>query len=154
MKSVRILLTLAAAVANLLCPRSALADDTTAAAPPTVVPQDHDEDQGLNQSLRGIPDNVKKLITTFDQTRNRFLQQQRLLQIKLHQATTPDEQAQVRQLLQANRQEFIVELKGFREELRTDLEAMKGKISHAEFGRIIDAAHSASTDGGHRHRGR
>ena len=139
-------------VANLASLRSVIAADTTTAAPPTVVPQDPNGDRDLLQNLGGIPENLKVLITTFDQTRDKYLQQQRLLLIKLHHAT-PDEQDQVRQELQANRQAFLVELKGFREELRSDLQALKGKISHAEFGRIIDAAHSATSGNGHRHRG-
>jgi hypothetical protein len=150
MKPFRILLTLAAAMANLVCPRSVSAADAT--TPPTVVPQDRD-DRDLLRDLRGVPDNVKTLIVTFDQTRDQYLHQQRLLLIKLRHATTPDEQAQIRQLLQGNRTDFLTELRGFREELRTDLQSLKGKIGHAEFGRIIDAAHSATTEGGHRHRG-
>lgn len=152
MKPFRILLTLGAAVANLVCPRSVLAADATVPAPATVVPQDRD-DRDLLRDLRGVPDNVKTLIVTFDQTRDRYLQQQRLLQIKLRHATTPEEQEQIRQQLQANRSDFLTELKSFREELRTDLESLKGKIGHAEFGRIINAAHNAANDGGHRHRG-
>jgi hypothetical protein len=153
MKSFRILLTLTAALANLVCPRSVLAADTPSpsSAPPTVVPQGDDRD--LQRDLRGVPDNVKSLILTFDQTRDKYLQQQNLLLIKLRHASTPSEQEQIRQQLQANRQEFLTDLRGFRDELRTDLQALKGKIGHAEFGRIIDAAHNASGEGGHRHRG-
>jgi hypothetical protein len=153
MKPFRMMLTLAAAVANLVCPLSVLAADTpTTMAPPLVVPQDRD-DRDLQHDLRGVPDNVKSLIVTFDQTRDKFLQQQRLLLIKLRHASTPEERDQVRQQLQANRQDFLSELKSFRDQLRNDLDALKGKIGHAEFGRIIDAAHDASTEGGHRHRG-
>ncbi len=150
MKLFRILLALSAMVANLVCPRSVLAADTP--APPTVVPQDRN-DRDLQRDLRGVPDNVKTLIVTFDQTRDKYLQQQRLLLIKLHNASTPEERDQIRHLLQANRQEFLTDLKGFRQELGSDLQSLKGKIGHAEFGRIIDAAHDASTGGGHRHRG-
>ena len=152
MKPVRVLLTLIAATANLVCPRCALAADPTPPAPPTVVPQDSD-DRNLQRDLRGVPDNVKTLIVTFDQTRDKYLEQQRLLLSKLRRSTTPEEQEQIRQQLQANRAQFLAELKSFRDELRTDLAALKGKINHAEFGRIIDAAHSAATEGGHRHRG-
>jgi hypothetical protein len=152
MKSFRILLTLTAAVANLVCPRSVLAADPGTTTPPVVVPQDPG-DRDLQHDLRGVPDNVKTLILTFDQTRDKFLQQQRLLLIRLSHASTPEERDQVRQLLQANRQDFLTELKGFRDQLRNDLAALKGKIGHAEFGRIINAAHDASTEGGHRHRG-
>lgn len=151
MKLFRIWLILAASATNLVCPYSVSAADTTV-PPATVVPQDRG-DRDLQRDLRGVPDNVKTLIVTFDQTRDRYLQQQRLLLAKLHRATTPDEQEQIRLQLQANRTDFITELRSFREELRTDLEALKGKIGHAEFGRIIDAAHGAANEGGHRHRG-
>jgi len=155
MKLIRMLLTLLVAAANLVCPRAVLAADTTAEAVPTVVPQDRGADRDLLRDLRGVPDNVKTLIVTFDGTRDKYLQQQQLLLAKMRHATTPQEQDQIRQQLQANRQDFINELKGFREELRSDLQALKGKISHAEFGRIIDAAHSAGdgSGGNHRHRG-
>jgi hypothetical protein len=148
MKLFRILLTSAAAVANLVCPRCVLAADT--AGPTTVVPQG---DRNLNRDLRGVPDNVKTLIMTFDQTRDKYLQQQSLLQAKLRHAATPEQQDQIRQQIQANRQDFLSELKSFRDELRNDLEDLKGKMGHAEFGRIIDAAHDLTTQGGHRHRG-
>lgn len=153
MKPFRLFVALCAAVANLACPRAVLGADTSAASPPTVVPQDRGADRDLLRDLRGVPDSVKTLIVTFDQTRDKYLQQQQLLLVKLRHAATPQEQDQIRQQIQANRQDFLTDLKGFREQLRTDLQALKGKIGHAEFGRIIDAAHNASNDGGHRHRG-
>jgi hypothetical protein len=152
MKLLGIMLTLVAAMANLACPLSVLAADHATPGPPTVVPQGRD-DHDLSRDLRGVPDNVKTLIMTFDQTRDKYLQQQRLLQIRMRHASTPQEQDQIRQEFQANRQEFLSELKSFRDELRSDLQSLKGKIGHAEFGRIIDAAHDVSSDGGHRHRG-
>lgn len=141
-------------MASLAFPRSVFAADptTSASGPATVVPP-NTTGGDLSTQLRGVPDSVKTLILTFDQTRDKYLQKQRLLLIQLHRAVSPDEQAQVRQQLQFNRQDFLSDLKGFREELRTDLQALKGKLGHAEFGRIIDAAHSASTGGGHHHRG-
>jgi len=152
MKSFRILLALTAATVNLLCLDTAFAADKKPASPPVVVPPDHGN-HGEGRDLHGVPDNVKNLIETFDQTRDKYLQQQRLMLMKLHQTTTPEERDQIRQQLQTNRKEFLAELKGFRDELRADLQALKGKISHGEFGRIIDAANNAGNDGGHRHRG-
>ena len=76
------LLALTAAVANLVCPRSVLAADAPSSPPATVVPQDRD-DRDLQRDLRGVPDNVKDLILTFDQTRDKFLQQQNLLKIDI-----------------------------------------------------------------------
>jgi hypothetical protein len=154
MKQFRILLALTVALANLVCLHSVLAADPTVPmpTPPTVVPQGRD-DQNLQRDLRGVPDNLKTLILTFDQTRDRYLQQQALLLAKLHNATTANERDQIRQQLQANRQDFLAELKSFRDELGSDLQALKGKIGHDEFGRIIDAAHDATGGNGHRHRG-
>jgi hypothetical protein len=148
MKLFRVFLTVTATAASLICPRGLWAD--TPITPPTVVPQDRD-DRDLLKDLKGVPDNVKTLILNFDQTRDQYLRQQRLLLIKLHNATTPEMREQIRDELQANRTEFLADLKTFRQELRSDLQALKGKITHAEFARIIDAAHDAATD--HRHHG-
>src|SRR5690242_6494584 len=106
MKSFRMLLTLTAAVANLVSRSSVLAADAPSSPPTTVVPQNRD-DRDLQRDLSGVPDNIKNLILTFDQTRDKFLQQQNLLKIKLLHASTPSEQEQIRQQLQANRQEFM-----------------------------------------------
>jgi hypothetical protein len=152
MKPFRILLGLTGAVAILICQAPVLAADPHADKPPKVVPQNQDKGQLLHD-LRGLPDSVKTLVMTFDQTRDKYLQQQQLLLIKLRQASTPDQREQIREQLQGNRQEFLADLKSFREELRADLQALKGKISHAEFGRIINAAHDPANEGGHRHRG-
>lgn len=141
-----------AAVANLIYQAPALASDPHGVGPPTVVPQNENKGQ-LKHDLRGVPDSVKTLVMTFDQTRDKYLQQQQLLLAKLRQASTPEEREQIREQLQGNRQDFLADLKNFREELRGDLQALKGKISHAEFGRIINAAHDPANEGGHRHRG-
>ena len=152
MKTIRILLTLGATALSLACPRSVLASGTNT-PPPVVVPQDRD-DRILLRELRGVPDPVKNLILGFDQTRDHYLAQQRLLLIRLHNATTPAERQEIRDQLQQNRQQFLAELRAFRQSLRQDLQDLKGKISHAEFLRIINAAHDAATEGAvHHHRG-
>jgi hypothetical protein len=138
------------AAGSLVCPRPALAQTTT---PPTVVPQDRD-DRDLLKDLQGVPDDLKTLILSFDRTRDKYLMQQHLLLIKLRHATTPEERAAIRDQLQANRQDFLAQLKSFREQLKTDLVAIKGTISHKEFLRIIEAAHDAAGEGRHHHRGR
>jgi hypothetical protein len=84
----------------------------------------------------------------FAVTRDKFLAQQDLLLLKLSNATTPEEREKIREQLQDNRQAFLDSLKDFRTQLKDDLEALKGKISHEEFLRIIDAAHDAVTEGG------
>jgi hypothetical protein len=78
------------------------------------------------------------------------LQQQQLLRIRLLHSASPSEQDQIRLQLQSNRQDFLNELTGFRNELRTDLEGLKPKLGHKEFGRIIDAARQVES--GDRHR--
>ena len=149
MKTLRTLLTLGAAVLSLACPRAVWAQESPA---PTVLPQDRD-DRDLLRDLQGVPDNVKSLILNFDQTSDKFLAQQRLLLIKLHHATTPEEREKIREQLQDNRQAFLAELKSFREQLKDELQALKGKITHAEFRRILDAARDAVGGSVHHHRG-
>jgi hypothetical protein len=151
MKKIRVLLSITAAAASLIAPRAALADDTTT-TPPTVVPQDRD-DRDLLRDLRGVPDNIKTLILNFDQIADKYLAEQRKLLKEYKAATTPEQRAAIREQLQDNRQAFLAELKSFRQQLMADLKDLKGKISHAEFRRIIDAAHDAAAPAGNRHKG-
>jgi len=144
MKTIRYLILAGMAVTSLCGPRTAFAQASTT-PPVVVVPHD---DQDLYRDLRGAPDNVKDLIINFDKTRDQFLAQQALLQAKLKKATTKAEREAIRDQLQENRADFLAALKAFREQLKDDLAALKGKISHAEFLRIIDAAHDAATEGG------
>ena len=136
------------ALMNLVAPCALRAQSTT---PPTVVPQDRD-DKDLLRDLKGVPDDIKSLILNFDQTADKYLAMQRALLMKLKNATTPEEREAIREQLQDNRQAFLADLKTFRQQLRQDLEALKGKISHAEFRRIIDAARDAA-EVGDRHKG-
>jgi hypothetical protein len=146
MKTFRALLTVGAAVASLTCPHSLFADTTT------VVPQD--PNGAVVNGLQGVPDNIKQLIVSFDVTADKSLASQRLLLIKLKNATTPEEREAIREQLQDNRQAFLADLKAFRQQLKNDLTALEGKISHAEFRRIIDAAKDAASGGlGDRHKG-
>lgn len=110
-----------------------------------VVPHD---DKNLYQDLKGAPPQVQILIVSFDKTRDKYLAQQDVLLARLSKATTPEERNRVRDLLQANRSAFLDTLKGFRGQLEDELTALKGKISHEEFLRIIDAAHDAANEGG------
>ena len=73
LKSVRVLLTLTTAVVSFMCGPVVFAADPTApaATPPTVVPQDRN-DHNVQRDLHGVPDNVKNLITTFDQNRDKY----------------------------------------------------------------------------------
>ncbi len=111
--------------------------------PPVVAPHDHTD---------GLPPAIKTLITSFDATRDSYLKTQTTLLGQLKNATTEAEREQVRDSLQSNRDGFMVELKTFRTELKDDLKALKGKISHQEFQRIIDAAYNfGNKEGGPGH---
>lgn len=147
------LIFVAVALACLCGARPAFADPPTTAAavpPPVVVPNG----TSAHSDLGGVPDNIKNLIVGFDQTRDKFLAQQAVLLAKLKNATTDVERDRIRQELQQNRQSFLDALKDFRGQLKDRLAALKGKISHAEFLRIVDAAHDAATEGGYyRHKG-
>jgi hypothetical protein len=138
MKTIRYLLLTGIAVASLCGTRSVWAQTTTT-PPVVVVPHD---------GTGGVPAGIQTLITSFDQTRDKYLKEQDLLLIKLKNATTAAEREAIREQLQDNRQAFLAALKAFREQLKDDLTALKGKISHEEFLRIIDAAHDATTEGG------
>jgi hypothetical protein len=139
MKTIRYLILTGLAVASLCAPRAVLAQ-TDPTPPVVVVPHDGD--------LTGVPADIKTLIKDFGATRDTYLAQQDLLLAQLKTATTAAEREQIREQLQANRDSFLDELKEFRTQLKDDLEALKGKISHEEFLRIIDAAHDAATEGG------
>jgi hypothetical protein len=152
MKAIRRLILTGMAVASLCASRSVSAQTSTppppSALPPvSVVPASASD-------LNGVPKGIKTMITTFDQTRDRFLEAQNSLLIQLRHATTAAERQQIRLELQHNRQSFLAALKDFRQQLKSELTALKGKISHEEFLRIIDAAHNASVEGGlNHHRG-
>ena len=149
MKTIRRLLLAGMAAAGLISPRLLLAQSATPTTPPpVVVPHD---DRDLYRDLRGVPDPIKDLIVNFDQTRDKFLAAQAVLLAKLKNATTDAERDRIREQLQDNRQAFLDALKDFRSDLKADLEALKGKISHEEFLRIIDAAHDAAGEGGPNH---
>jgi len=140
MKAIRYLILAGIVVASLCASRSVWAQ-ASAIPPVVVVPQD-------GRDLAAVPPEIKTLIINFDQTRDKYLAAQDLLLIKLKNATTAAEREQIRAQLQANRQAFLAALKAFRQTLKDELTALKRKISHEEFLRIIDAAHNAATEGG------
>lgn len=149
MKLLRNLLLTSAVGVCLLSGRALLADDSTT-PPPVVVPPDRD-DRDLIRDLKNAPDSVKTLIMNFDQVRDDYLKDQQALLAKLKGATK-EQREKIREQLQDNRLAFLAELKTFRQDLRKDLKALKDKISHAEFLRILDAARDAAKDHP-RHRG-
>ena len=102
----------------------------------------------------GLPPAIQTLIAGFDTTRDAYLKSQVALLGQLKTATTDAERQQVRTSLQGNREQFMLQLKTYRAELRDDLEALKGRISHQEFQRIIDAAYDfGNKEGTGHHRG-
>jgi len=137
-----------ATAASLICPPTVFAGTTV-----TVVPQDHNN-AALLRDLKGAPDTIKTLILSFDQVADKYLQQQRALLSQLKTATTAAERATIRARLQANRQGFLDELKTFRQELRADLQTLKGEITHTEVLRILEAAQAAAGPVNARHKGR
>lgn len=122
-------------------------------APPTTIPpvSPPSKVQNVGPDLQGVPDNIKTLILGFDQTRDKFLAQQSVLLAKLKGATTDADRDKIREQLQQNRQAFLDSLKDFRNQLKDQITALKGKISHTEFLRIVDATHDAATEGGPKH---
>lgn len=159
MKTLPVAFLAAVIATGLVCPRRGFAappppsPPTVTLPPPTVVPPDSDL-QNLLQGLKGAPDNVKTLIQNFNQVADQRLQQQQALLLMLKNATTAAEREAIRQQLQDNRQAFLASLRDFRQDLRADLQALKGKITHAEVLRILDAANDAAGPTGPRHKGK
>ena len=141
MKLIRFLLVAVAALC--LLPGATVVQAQSAAA--VVAPHDGSD---------GLPPVIKTLIASFDTTRDAYLTSQATLLGELKNATTDAQREQIRDALQANRNAFLAELKTFRTDLKDDLAALKSKISHEEFQRIIDAAyafdHKASGPGAHK----
>ena len=146
MKAVRYLILMGVAVASVCASGSARAQASATATPPPVTVV-----SPTAVDLTGVPKDIRTLIFNFNLLRDKFLAEQNALLIKLKNATTATERQQIREQLQANRQAFLAALKDFRQQLKSELTALKGKISHEEFLRIIDAAHNASLEGGLSH---
>jgi hypothetical protein len=126
---------IASAVVLAAMASSALAADSMVAKPPVVVPRDK-ANQELLRDLKNASPEVKKLVQTFDTTRDKYLAEQRTLLARM-QTATPEERDRIRQDLQANRDAFMADLKSFREDLRKDLQDLKRKTSPA-LDRVFD----------------
>lgn len=144
MKVIRNLILTGISLASLIAPKT-VTGQSNASPPVVVVPHD---DRGLYGDLKGAPPQIQALIVNFDTTRDKYLAAQEVLLVKLRNATTPTEREQIRERLQSNRTSFMNQLNSFRDQLKDELVALKSKISHEEFLRIIDAAHDAATEGG------
>ncbi len=150
----RFVLTVAAVGGSLLAAPATWADDgegSPSEKPPVVVPTTGGRRDSSDDDLKGAPPAVKKLVTSFGQTRDKYLADQRALLAK-YKGATAEEREQIRQELQANRDSFLADMKSFRDELHKDLTELKGKISHTEFNRILDAAQGAA--GSHPRKGK
>jgi hypothetical protein len=145
MKAVRYIIQIALAVLGLCAPANAWAQ--TSPTPPTTTPPVTVTPPNA-VDLAGVPGDIKALLRSFALTRDKFLAEQDLLRIKLNHATTPSERERIREELQANRKAFLAAQSALRLQLKDELAALKGKISHEEFLRILDAAHNAATEGG------
>jgi hypothetical protein len=148
MKTIRKLILAGFTLASLYGATSALAQTSVGGSSPTNSGTGTGTAVAPASGTSGVPDKLKPLIASFEKTRDKYLKEQDLLLIKLSNATTPGERAQIRAALQANRAAFQLELKASQEQLKNQLTALKGKISHEEFLRIIDAAYNAATEGG------
>jgi hypothetical protein len=149
--------SLAAAVLSLAAPALALAQATTTPAAsttttPVVTLHDGSTSTASTQpDLKDVPPAVAKLILNFDTLRDQYLRKQHLLLESLQNATTDAQREAIRQQLQDNRQSFLDELSDFRTQLKDELKGLQGRITNAEFLRIIDTASGGG--GNHHHRG-
>jgi hypothetical protein len=151
MKNIRHLLLMGIAIAGLCAAHTAGAQTATTTPPSTTPPIVPPTAVTPGDILKGIPEDIRVLIVDFAVTRDKYLAKQDLLLLKLSNATTAAERQQIRDELQDNRADYLAELKEFRTQLKDDLEALKGKISHEEFLRIINAAYDATHEGGFGH---
>jgi hypothetical protein len=139
---------------SLATPGIVLAQATTAPTPaattPTVVTL-HNDGTTAAPDLKGVPPDVAKLIVNFDTLRDKYLLKQHLLLESLQNATTQEQRDSIREQLQDNRQAFLDELSDFRTQLKDELKSLRGRVSDAEFLRIIETAQGAG--GNHHHRG-
>ena len=78
-----------------------------------------------------IPTDLKGLINKFNAERSAYLTQQKELLAKLEKATTPEERAAIRARLQQNRDEFLADLKDFRQDLKQQITQLKDTLNNA-----------------------
>jgi hypothetical protein len=151
MKNLRLIVSISAVAIGLVAPRVVLAQATTTPVTTPIILL-HDNGKDIVQDLKGAPPAVANLIINFDALRDKYLLKQHLLLENLQNATTKEQRDAIREQLQDNRQAFLDELSDFRTQLKDELKDLKGRISNAEFLRIIDAAGDA-TGADHHHRG-
>jgi hypothetical protein len=156
MSHLRSIVSISAVVLSLIAPGVVFAQATTAPSPATTTPPVvtlHSDAGGTTAQadLKGVPPDVAKLILNFDSLRDKYLLKQHLLLESLQNATTQEQRNAIRQELQDNREAFLDDLSSFRTQLKDELKSLQGRISNAEFLRIVDVAQGSGGD--HRHRG-
>jgi hypothetical protein len=153
MKDFRSIVSVGALFLSVAAPGIVSAQATTAPTPAATTPVVvlHNDASSSASDLQGVPPAVAKLIVSFDALRDKYLLKQHLLLESLQNATTQEQRDAIRQQLQDNRQSFLDELSDFRTQLKDELKSVQGRVSNAEFLRIIEAAQS--TGGNHHHRG-
>jgi uncharacterized membrane protein len=96
-----------------------------------------------------IPSDLQGLVKKFETERNAYLAQQKALEAKLQDATTPAERMAIRALLQENRDQFIADLKEYRQDLKQEITELKDKLNNAELNRLIEEVRQAAGNNGH-----
>jgi len=91
---------------------------------------------------------VKTLIKAFEAKRDKFVAEEKALTARLK--TVSGEQREfIRDRIQDNRQAFLADVRLLRQELREELNDLKGKVRNDELKRLIDAAKDVGD--GHHH---
>jgi len=105
----------------------ALAQSTNNPTPPVIV----------EKGKVPIPVDIQDLVKKFEAERSVFLTQQAVLEAKLKNATTPAQRAAIRAALEDDRQDFLADLKKFREQLKDEVQELKGKLNNPELARLV-----------------
>jgi len=155
MSYLRSIVNVSALILSLIAPSIALGQSSAGPTPSTAAPVVTLHSDGTSATaqpdLKGVPPEVAKLIVNFNALRDKYLLKQHLLLESLQNTTTQEQRDSIRQQLQDNRQAFLDELSDFRTQLKDELKGLQGRVSNAEFLRIIDTAQGSGGD--HRHRG-
>jgi hypothetical protein len=117
----------------------------TNAPPPVVVDKYKDN---IPAELKEI----KALVTAFEVKRDAYVAEQKALLAKLKNATTDAQRNVIRGQLQDNRQQFMAELRNFREDLHHELQEIKQIVHSQELKRLLQDADPTATSP-HNHKG-
>ncbi len=138
-----------------LAANSALAQTTSAAGNGTNAPTTTSTTPVVvGKSNVPIPTDLKGLINKFNKERGAYLLQQKDLLAELEKATTPQERAAIRAQLQQNRDEFLADLKQYRQDLKQQIAQLKDTLNNAEINRLIEEVKQAESDKPGKHHGK